>query len=59
MRFFFRLLFFICFIFYVEVKLIYNVVIISAIQKSDSVVHVHASVLFQILFPHGLSQNIG
>ena len=33
----------------------YNVVIISA----DPVIHVHTSILFQIIFPHRPSQNIG
>ena len=26
--------------------------IISAVQESDSVIHGHASILFQVLFPH-------
>jgi len=33
-------------------SLIY-IVIISAGQQSDSVIHIHTSILFQILFPHG------
>ena len=28
----------------------YNVVIISAVQQCDSVIHIHTSILFQILF---------
>ena len=32
---------------------IYNVVLISAVQQSDSVIHIHLSILFQILFPLG------
>ena len=32
---------------------------ISTVQQSDSVVHIHTSIRFQILFPHRLSQNIG
>ena len=28
-----------------------NVVIVSGIQQSDSVIHIHVSILFQILFP--------
>ena len=40
-----------------KVLLIYNVVIISAVQR-DSIIHVHSSILFQILFLHRLSQNI-
>jgi len=35
--------------------LIYKVVIISAVQQSDSVIHAHTSILFQILFPYRLS----
>ena len=34
----------------VLLQLIYNVVVISAVQLSDSVIHVHTSILFQILF---------
>ena len=30
----------------------------SAVKQSDSVMHVHIPILFQILFPHRLSQNI-
>ena len=36
---------------FIEVLLIYNVVLVSAIQQSDSHKHVH-NPLFQILFPH-------
>ena len=43
---------------FIEVQLIYKVVIISTVQQNDSVIHVHTSILFQILFPHRLSQNI-
>ena len=35
-----------------------NIVLISDVQQSDSVIHIHASVLFQILFPIRLLQNI-
>ena len=42
----------------IEAQLIYNV-IISARQQSNSVIHAHTSVCFQILFSHRLSQNIG
>ena len=44
---------------FIQVQLIYTVVIISAVQHSDPVVHIHTSILSQIIFPHGLSQNIG
>ena len=38
--------------------LIYNVVFVSGVQHSDSVIHIHIYILFQILFPYRLSQNI-
>ena len=44
-------------VFSFEVWLIYNVVPISAVQQRDSVIHVHTSIPFHILFPHRLSQN--
>ena len=34
--------------FKIEVELIYNVVLVSGVQKSDSVIHIY--ILFQILF---------
>ena len=34
----------------------YKIVIISAVQQSDSVIHIHISILFQILFPRRLSE---
>ena len=40
----------------IEVELIYNVVIISAVQQTDSVIHILSSILFQVLFPCRLSQ---
>ena len=43
-----------------EVQLTYNVVLISAVQQSDSDIYIyiytHTHVLFQILFHYGLSQ---
>ena len=47
-----NLLFFLSFI---DVQLIYKVVIIFAVQQSDSVTHMHISILFQIFFPYRLS----
>ena len=49
--------FFIFFSSFIEVWVIYKVMIISAIQQSDSVPHVHKSILFQrhlfqIIFSH-------
>ena len=39
-------------------ELIYSVVLVSAVQKSDSVIRIHVSILFQILFPFRLLQSI-
>ena len=47
------------FISFIELQLFYKVVIISPIQQSDSAIHIHISILSQILFPYRLSQNIG
>ena len=41
--------FFFIFKSFIEIELIYNVEIISAIQPSDSVMHVYTSILSQIL----------
>ena len=38
--------------------MINNVVMVSGVQQSDSVIHIHVSILFQILFPLRLLQNI-
>ena len=43
---------------FIDVQLIDDVVIISAVQQSDSDVYTHPSILFQILFPCRLSRNI-
>ena len=43
----------------VEVDLIGKLAIISAVQQSDPALHVHTSILSQILSPHGRSQNTG
>ena len=32
--------------------------LVSGVQQSDSVTHIHVSILFQILFPFSLLQNI-
>ena len=34
-----------------------NVVLVSGVQQSDSVIHIHVSTLVQILFPFRLLQN--
>ena len=36
----------------------YSVVLVSGVQQSDSVMHIHISILFQILFPYRLLQSI-
>ena len=38
-----------CFLFLIEAQLIYNVVFISAVQQSDSVIHIHTSFLVSVL----------
>ena len=38
--------------------MINNVVLVSGVQESDSVIHIHVSILFQILFPFRLLQSI-
>ena len=40
------------------IELINNIVLVSGVQQSDSVMHIHISILFQILFPFTLLQNI-
>ena len=35
-----------------------NVVIVSGVEQSDSVIHMHVSILFQVLFPFRLLHNI-
>ena len=45
----------ILFLEFILLELIYNVVSISAVQHSDSVIHVYIHTLFHILFHHGLS----
>ena len=42
------------FLFYIGEQLINNVVLVSGVQQSDSVIHIHVSILFQILFPYRL-----
>ena len=38
--------------------MINNVVVVSSVQQSDSVIHIHVSHLLQILFPFRLLHNI-
>ena len=42
----------------IEVQLIYNVVLISATQKSVTHTHIYIYILFHIIFHYGLSQDI-
>ena len=42
--------------YFVEVQLIYNVVLITAVQQSDLVVHTY--IFLHILFHYGLSQDV-
>ena len=46
------------FLFYIGAELINNVVLVSGVQQSGSVIHMYVSVLSQILFPFRLLQNI-
>ena len=45
------------FIFFIEVELIYSAVPMSAVQQSDSVIHIQ-TFFFYTLFHYGLSQGI-
>ena len=45
-----------CFFNFIGVELIYNVVLVSGVQQSDSVIHIF--ILFQILFAFRLLWNI-
>ena len=38
--------------------MINNVMLVSGVQQSDSVIHIYVSILFQILFPFKLLHNI-
>ena len=38
--------------------MIYTLVLVSGVQKSTSVMHIHISTLFKILFPYRPSQSI-
>ena len=41
---------FVCLFCFIEVELIYNVVVMSAVQQSDSIIHIYLCILFYILF---------
>ena len=42
----------------IGVQLVYNDMLISGVQQSESVIHTHISLLFQIVFPQKLIQKI-
>ena len=48
---------FLYFLFFIGVLLINNVVLVSSVQQSDSVIHIHGSSLIQIIFPFRLLHN--
>ena len=41
----------------IAVQLIYSVVLVSGVQQTESVIHIHISTLFQILFPYRSLQS--
>ena len=45
------------FLIFIGVQLIYNVVLVSGVQQSESVMHIHISTLFQIVFPYRSLQS--
>ena len=49
--------FFLSFILYWSI-VINNVALVSGVRQSDSVIHIHVSILSQILFPFRLLQSI-
>ena len=50
--------FFFNFLSYIGVWSISNIVIVSCVQQSDSVIHLYGSILFQIRCPFSLLHNI-
>ena len=44
---------------YFMLKLINNVVLVSGVQQRDSVIHIHVSIVFQVLLPFRSFHNIG
>ena len=45
-------------LFYIGVWLMNNVLLISGAQQSDSVLHIHLYILFQVLFPFRLLKSV-
>ena len=46
------------FLIFIRMELIYNFVLVSCVQQIESGMHIYRSILFQILFPYVLLQNI-
>ena len=46
------------FLFYIEVQLIYNVVLVLVIWQSGSIIHICISIFFSDSFPYRLLQSI-
>ena len=44
--------------FFIEIQLIYNVVLVSSVQQRDSVIHIYIYTFFYILFHYKLLQDI-
>ena len=42
---------------FIEIQWTYNVVLVSGVRQSESAIHIHISILFQILFPYKLVHN--
>ena len=38
--------------------MVYNIVVVSGVQRSEPALQIHTTILFQILSPHGSLQNI-
>ena len=53
-----RVDYFLKFLFYIEIWLIHNILLVSGVQQSDSVMYTQVSVVFKILFPFRLLHNI-
>ena len=51
-------MFFKKFSFFIGAWFVKSVVLVSGVRQSDSVTHIHVFILFQILFPCNLLQNI-
>ena len=48
----------VCKLIFIRIWLLYNVLIASALHRSESVIHIHISPLFQVVFPFRSPQNI-